>query len=136
MKTQYLFIFILLYGFTLVSQAQTSPRPRTEYTIQLNEATLSLKPGETNSVTVRLNRSKLFSQYKAELTTYPQLPEGLTARFEPATGLFDESKLFISAATGTKSGQYQIIVRCDLGRKLKATVLTLYIVDSKNIDTN
>jgi hypothetical protein len=129
MKTRYLIIFIMLTGSTGVSQAQSVPR--TEYTIQLSEPTLHLNPGETKSVTVRLNRSKNFSKYKAELTTYPALPDGLIARFEPATGLFDVSTLSISAAASSKPGQYQIIVRCDLGRKLKATVLTLYVTDVK-----
>lgn len=135
MKTLYPIITLLLLSYAVVSPAQTAPR--TEYTIQLSEQSLSLIPGETKSVGVQLARSRNFSRYKAELTASSTLPAGLTARFEPATGLFDVSTLYISAPPDLKPGQYQVVVRCDMGRKLKATVLTLHVGETKpEIATN
>lgn len=118
---------IALLAFSVVTESPAQTAPRTEYAIQVSEPVLAVKAGETKSLDVNLARSKSFAKYKAELTIASSLPQGISARFEPATGLFDMSTLFITASNEVKPGQYQLIVRCEMGRKLKASVVTLQV---------
>ncbi|QOI96035.1 MAG: hypothetical protein HRU69_00450 [Flammeovirgaceae bacterium] len=119
---------MLVAGVAVISPAQTPPP--TEYTIQLSQSKLTVKPGETKSVVLALNRSKRFSGYKAQLAITSVLPTGLNARFDPAEGRINSSTIYLEASNELKPGQYQLTVRCDLGRKLKATVLTVVVAEN------
>lgn len=128
-------LMALAVGFAVLSPAQTPPTK--EYTIQLSESKLTVKPGETKSVTLALNRSKRFAGYKAQLAITSVLPTGLTARLDPAEGRINSSVIYLEASNELKPGQYQLTVRCDLGRKLKATVLTVVVAENTSaIATN
>ncbi|MFN3841088.1 MAG: hypothetical protein ACK4RF_10320 [Cyclobacteriaceae bacterium] len=120
---------IALLAFIVVTESPAQTAPRTEYTIQVSEPVLAVKAGETSSLTINLAKSKSFSRYKAELRLTSSLPEGISARFEPATGLFDVSTLYITASNEVKPGHYPLVVRCEMGRKLKAIQVTLQIED-------
>ena len=117
----FLFVAALTFG-----QAPTE-RPRTEFTIDLSEGSLSIKPGETKQVNVLLNRSKYYAKEKATLGFLSSLPQGITITYEPKEGNFDSSIATITAAAEASTGVHQIVLSALLSTKKKGTILKLTV---------
>jgi hypothetical protein len=124
MKT--LFTFPLLFVAALV-MAQTKVAPRTEFTIDLSESNLTIKPGESKQVTVSIARSKYFAKEKAILGLQNSLPQGVTISYEPKEGNFETSVAIISVAPDTAVGVHQIVLNAMISTKKKGSILKLSI---------
>jgi hypothetical protein len=124
MKT--LFTFSLLFVVALV-MAQTKAVPRTEFTIDLSESSLAIKPGESKQVTVSIARSKYFAKEKAILGLQSSLPQGVTISYEPKEGNFETSVATISVAPDTAVGIHQIVLNAMISTKKKGSILKLSI---------
>ena len=116
----FLFVAALTFG-------QTAERPRTEFTIDLSESILTLKPGETKQVTVSIARSKYYAKEKATLGFLSSLPQGITVTYEPKEGNFDSSVATIVAAPDAAAGAYQLVLSGMLSTKKKGTILKLNV---------
>ena len=117
----FLFIVALTFG-----QAKTE-LPNKEFTIQLSESSLTIKPGETKQVNVLLNRSMYFAKEKATLGFLSSLPQGITITYEPKEGNFDSSIATITAAAEAGTGVHQIVLSALLSTKKKGTILKLTV---------
>jgi hypothetical protein len=125
MKTPLTLLFLFVAALTF-GQTPTE-RPRTEFTIDLSESSLTLKPGETKQVTVLLNRSKYYAKEKATLGFLSSLPKGITVTYEPKEGNFDSSVATIVAAPDATVGAYQLVLSGMLSTKKKGTILKLTV---------
>ncbi len=118
----------LLFVASLVI-AQTKELPRTEFTIDLSETALVLKPGESKQVTVSIARSKYYSKEKAILGLQSTLPQGVTLVYEPKEGNFETSVATLSIAPDAAVGTYQLILSAMLSAKKKGTILKLTVAN-------
>ena len=116
----FLFVAALTFG-------QTAERPRIEFTIDLSESVLTLKPGETKQVTISIARSKYYAKEKATLGFLSSLPQGITVIYEPKEGNFDSSVATIVAAPDAAAGSYQLVLSGMLSTKKKGTILKLTV---------
>ena len=116
------FLFLSAIGF-----AQIIELPRTEFSINLSESSLSIKPGETKQVTVSIARSKYYTKEKAKLGFLSSLPNGVTATYEPSEGNIESSVVTIVAAADAAVGVYQIAPSATLNTKRKGTLLKLVV---------
>jgi hypothetical protein len=126
MKT--LITFCLLFVASLLV-AQTKELPRTDFTIDLSETALTLKPGESKQVTISIARSKYFAKEKAILGLQSTLPQGVTLVYEPKEGNFETSVATLSVAPDAAIGTYQLILSAMLSTKKKGTILKLSIAN-------
>ncbi|MBL7858893.1 MAG: hypothetical protein JNM57_14480 [Cyclobacteriaceae bacterium] len=117
-------IVLLLVSTTFVSAQEI---PSSEFTIKLSESELILKPGDTRKVTVSILRSKSYRKSEAVLGLSSGLPEGVTVRYEPASGLIESSEATIAIAEQTKPGTYMIILKGTLSYKSKGATLKLVV---------
>lgn len=116
----FLFVTALTFG-------QTAERPRAEFTIDLSESAITIKPGETKQVTVSIARSKYYAKEKATLGFLSSLPQGITVTYEPKEGNFDSSVATIVAAPDAAAGAYQLVLSGMLSTKKKGTILKLNV---------
>jgi len=123
-------ILILTAAIATTGFAQEKTAPRTEYSVSLSENIVKLKPGETKELTVSLLKSKSYARSKATLGLSSSLPDGITVSFEPAEGLFDSSIAKISAATTTKEGEYQIVIKSIVNNKIKGSIVKVVVGSS------
>jgi hypothetical protein len=125
MKT--LFTFSLLFVAALAMAQTKVALPRTDFTVDLSESNLAIKPGESKQVTVSILRSKYFAKEKATLGFLSSLPKGLTVSYEPQEGIFETSIATIAVAPDATVGVYQIVLSAMLSTKKKGTILKLAV---------
>lgn len=113
-----LFVSVLAVGQEL---------PRTEFTTSLSENAISIKPGETKSLTVSILRSKAWTKSESSLSIPAALPEGIKISFEPAEGLFAESTMHVEVAPDVKAGVHTIMVRSEIRHKKKGNLLRIEV---------
>ncbi len=116
-----------LFAFALTSAQTTTELPRTEFTIDLSESSLTIKPGESKQFTVSIARSKYFKKEKAILGLQSSLPKGVTVSFEPKEGNFESSIATISVASDATPGVHQLIISAELSRKKKGSILKISV---------
>ncbi|MCE2994121.1 MAG: hypothetical protein ACK5RG_11035 [Cyclobacteriaceae bacterium] len=119
MKT-FLTVFFLFAA--AVSFAQTK-----DFTIDLSESNVSIKPGESKQVTVSIVRSKYFAKEKATLGLQSALPQGITLTYEPKEGNFENSNALISVASDATPGTYNIVLSATLNTKRKGSILKVTV---------
>jgi uncharacterized membrane protein len=119
MKT-FLTVFFLFAA--AVSFAQTK-----DFTIDLSESSVSIKPGESKQVTVSIVRSKYFAKEKATLGLQSALPQGITLTYEPKEGNFENSNALISIASDATPGTYNIVLSATLNTKRKGSILKVTV---------
>ncbi|HRI80687.1 MAG TPA: hypothetical protein PLR06_14245 [Cyclobacteriaceae bacterium] len=124
MKTTLTFIF---FFFSVALMAQTTELPAKEFNLRLSEESMSIRPGESKSVTVSVLRSKSFAKGSVKLGTSSVLPQGITLQFEPAEGLIDTSAATIRIDPAVALGSYNIIINGDVYHKVKGTTLKLMV---------
>lgn len=125
MKTLFTLSFLFVAAFVM---AQTKTElPRTEFTINLSESNLTIKPGESKQVTVSIARSKYFAKEKAILGLQSSLPQGVTISYDPKEGNFETSVATISVASDTAVGVHQIVLNAMVSTKKKGTILKLSV---------
>jgi hypothetical protein len=117
----------LFFVFALVSAQTKTELPRTEFTIDLSESSLMIKPGESKQVKVSITRSKYYSKEKAILGLQSSLPQGVTVSYEPKEGNFESSIATISIAPDAAVGVHQIVLSAMLSTKKKGTILRVTI---------
>jgi hypothetical protein len=125
MKTALTLAF--LFAFSLVSAQTKTEIPRTDFTIDLSESSLMIKPGESKQVTVSIARSKYYSKEKAILGLQSSLPQGVTVSYEPKEGNFESSIATISVAPDAPVGVHQLVLSAMLSTKKKGTILRLTV---------
>jgi hypothetical protein len=125
MKT--LFTLSLVFVAVLAMAQTKGALPRTEFTIDLSESTLTIKPGESKQVTISIARSKYFAKEKAILGLQSSLPQGITISYEPKEGNFETSVATITVAPETAIGVHQIVVNAMLSTKKKGAILKLAV---------
>ena len=116
-----------LFFLAVSSFAQTAELPRTDFTVNLSESIITIKPGETKQVTVSIARSKYYAKEKAKLGFLSSLPNGVTATYEPSEGNIESSVVTIVAAADAAVGVYQIAPSATLNTKRKGTLLKLVV---------
>jgi uncharacterized membrane protein len=122
----------LLFLMTAVAMGQTtSVAPRVEFTIDLSESSLHLKPGESKTVTVLLNRSKSFATANADFGFSSVLPQGITVTYEPGIESINSRLVTITAANTAAAGAYSIVLNATLRYKTKGAILKLQVGDEK-----
>lgn len=129
MKIAYLFTALLLATAVSTSSAQ-QVAPRTEFIVKLNKNAVEIKPGTSTEFSVEILRSKAYTRMNAKLGFSSQLPEGITATFNPAEGVITASTVTLAVAPTVKPGQYQLILNGTLNNKVKGTILKLTVTDS------
>lgn len=122
MKALSTLIFVFLAAFVV---AQTPPAK--EFSIQLTENNLNVKPGDKGQVTVTILRSKSFSNGSVKLASSTILPEGITLQFEPSEGKFDSSVATLAVAPSVAPGAYNVIISGNIHNKTKGTILKLMV---------
>jgi hypothetical protein len=128
-KLSYLITFLIFVAASTETFAQTAPR--TEFAIQLSKNTLEVKAGTSTELNLNILRSKTYTKSKAKLGFSSKLPEGVTASFEPAEGMFETSVVTINVAENTKAGQYQLILNAELNNKVKGSIIKLVVTEGK-----
>ncbi len=125
MKTALTLSFLFILAF--VSAQTKTELPRTEFTVDLSESSLVIKPGESKQVTVSISRSKYYAKEKAILGLQSSLPEGVTVSYEPKEGNFESSVATISVASNATVGVHQLVLSAMLSTKKKGTILKVTI---------
>ena len=123
MKTS---VSILLFFLAATAAAQTD-LPRQDFTIQLSESTLIIKPGESKQVTVSIVRSKSFAKGSVKLGLSSVLPQGITLSFEPMEGKFETSVATLSAAPTVVPSNYNIVIKGEMYNKIKGAILRIQV---------
>jgi hypothetical protein len=119
MKTTLTLSLFFILTFTM-AQTKTD-LPRTEFTVDLSESSLAIKPGESKQVTVMIARSKYYRKENAILGLQSSLPQGITVSYEPKEGNFETSQATISVAADAPIGTYQLVLSAMLSTKKKGT---------------
>lgn len=117
----------LLFAASFVMAQTKAALPRTDFTIDLSESILTVKPGESKQVTISIARSKYFAKEKAILGLQSSLPQGVTISYEPKEGNFETSVATISVAPETAIGVHQIVLNAMLSTKKKGAILKLAV---------
>ena len=126
---------ILFAVATTALVAQEKTTPKSEFTVELSASTVNVKPGETKSVDITLNRSKSYSKSKAKLGLSSGLPSGVTVTFEPSEGVIETSVAKITLSPEVKAGTYTIILNSVIQNKTKGKTLKLVVNDDANAVT-
>lgn len=129
MKIAYLFTALLLAAVVSTSSAQ-HVAPRTEFIVKLSKNAVEVKPGTSTEFSVDILRSRPYASMNAKLGFSSQLPEGITATFEPAAGVITTSTVTLAVAPTVKPGQYPLILNGTLNNKVKGTILKVTVTDS------
>jgi hypothetical protein len=106
-----------LFAFALVSAQTKTEIPRTDFTIDLSESSLMIKPGESKQVTVSIARSKYYAKEKAILGLQSSLPQGVTVSYEPKEGNFESSIATVTVAQDAANGVHQLVLSAMLSTK-------------------
>ncbi len=114
----------IILCITLAAGAQTK-----EFTIALSESSLSLRPGESKTVTVLISRSKSFSKGDADMGTASTLPQGIAITYSPASGNFESTIATITATPATAVGTYSIVLNSTIRYKTKGSILKLMVTN-------
>ena len=130
MKKLLLFVFVLVAASVNYGYAQEKTAPRTDFSVSLSENTVTIKPGETKQLTVSILRSKSYSRTEAKLGVSSSLPEGVTVSYAPAEGLFESTTASITAASNSKAGEYQVILKTNLNNKIKGSIVKVIVENS------
>ncbi|MGC4033972.1 MAG: hypothetical protein QM754_20010 [Tepidisphaeraceae bacterium] len=120
MKTT-LSIALLLVAF--VAGAQNRP----DFSLNLSENSIALKPGESKQLTISIERSKGFTKGDVKLSLSNALPNGITVNYEPAVGHFDSSVVTISASSSASIGGYHLVLNATIQNKTKGTILKVAV---------
>ncbi len=123
--------FLLAISVAVTSAQSTAALPRSEFLIDLSESSLSLKPGETKTVSVSILRSKSFSSRKVVLSTSNSLPKGIVISFEPTEGDFENSVATIAVASDAATGTYQLVLSGTISGKKKGSILKLIVSEGE-----
>ncbi len=127
MKTT--FIALLVFA-ALMATAQT----RQEFSLNVSESTITLKPGETRQVGISIVRSKGFTKGDVTLSLSNALPTGITVTYDPAVGHFDVSTATITASPTATAGTYQLVLNATIQNKVKGTILKV-AVNNESVST-
>ncbi len=112
---------------TAASAYAQQTAPRTEYAVTLSEDAVTLKPGESKTITLTLLKSKSYSKGKVALAFSSTIPQGLTVSYDPAEGVIDSTTVTVAAASDVKEGSYQIILKSSIHNRIKGTVLKITV---------
>src|SRR6476469_4652500 len=92
-------------------QAQSKPLPTEAFALSSPTPNLEMEAGQSQPVTVELNRSKSFRKVEIALSVdESSLPKGVSVRFEPNETLDNTSRLTIEVAPDVLPGRYPLLV--------------------------
>jgi hypothetical protein len=123
MKHLLTFTFIMLTGFGIFAQEN---KPKKEFTVELETYVLSIAPGETKELSMKINRSRSYEKSSATFTISSGLPAGIKVDFSQSVTP-DQALVKIAADSNAKAGNYMIILSTTLQNKKKGTILRLVI---------
>jgi hypothetical protein len=135
MHMKNIILSLLLAASSTALSAQEKIAPRSEFSVELSATTVEVKPGESKSVDITLNRSKSYAKSAAKLGLSSGLPDGVTVVFEPAEGVIDQSVARIAVGPEAKAGTYTIILNTVIQNKSKGKTLKLLINEAGNAVT-
>lgn len=115
----------LLFLFS-VAAAQSVQAPQKDFTISLPVNTVEMTSSDSKQLTFTILRSKGFTKSKGVMSVASNLPAGLTVRFQPAEGNFENGEVFVTTE-GTPPGNYNIILNATLSNKKKGSILSVQI---------
>lgn len=122
-------IFSLIALLTIASAplfAQSST-PTKEFTVSVTETNISLKPGETKTVDVFVNRSKRFEKTNIDLSLSTSLPAGVEVSFERAAEANQADKMIIKAAGNVAPYKGTYVLNAKSSTLTKGTMFTLVV---------
>ncbi len=117
--------FFVVVGLPFVSRAQEVPAK--EFTVSLSTEAISVRAGESQTVTVTLHKSKSFSKAKADFVVTSGLPQGITVSFDPAAGLDNTSQATIAVAKDATPGTYTLALGAAMVGKKKAALVKVEV---------
>src|SRR4051812_31476889 len=100
---------------------------RSEFSLDLSESIITVKPGTSRQVTVSIARSKGFVRGDVKMGLSNILPEGVTINYEPAVGNFSSSTATITTSSSVAEGTYQIILNGTIQNKTKGAILKVVV---------
>jgi hypothetical protein len=117
---------LLLISTLAISQPK-SEVPKQEFKVSLSEPGLSIKPGETKSVTITITRSKSYSNLNSKLSVFNSLPAGISISFEPGEGNIESSEVGVSVSPEAAEGIYSLVLGATVNYKKKGSILTVTV---------
>jgi len=118
-----LFIALIVSSTQLFAQAL----PKKEFTVSISEKNIALKPGETRTFDITLNRSKSYSKVNIDLLIGSTLPEGLAISFEDGENPLVNRKMIVAASNDMGAYNKTIILKGKSSRISKGVMLTLSV---------
>ena len=122
-------IVTTLMMIMLVSTTQLFAQvtPKKEFTLSISEKSIELKPGETKTYDVTINRSKSYKKTKIDLLIASTLPEGLNISFSNGTDPMINRIMTVSASKDMPAHNKTIILKGKSLRTAKGVMLNLTV---------
>lgn len=106
--------------------AQSAKVPQKDFVVSLPTNTVEMNSSDSKQIAFTILRSKGFTKSKSLMSVASNLPTGLTIRFEPAEGNFENGEVFVTTQ-GTPPGSYNIILNATLSNKKKGSILSVQV---------
>jgi hypothetical protein len=111
---------------------QAEAAPKKEFSIELSEYAVDIKPGSSKDVTIYLHKSKSYARANASLGLSSGLPEGITVTFEPEENVGESSIAHINVGESVKTGICLIVLNGTILNKNKGVTLKVRIGESSS----
>lgn len=125
MKNLVATLFIALVVSSTQAFAQVTPKK--EFTVSISEKNISLKPGESKTYDITINRSKTYNKIAIEMLIGSTLPEGLSITFEDGKNPMINQKMVVTASPELIGFSKSIILKGKSSRTSKAVMLNLSV---------
>ena len=119
-------VIALLFSSTQLFAQVT---PKKEFTVSISEKNIELKPGETKTFDVTINRSKTYSKVNIDLVISSTLPEGLTVTFEDGENPLVNRKMVVAASSDMDFYSKTVILKGKSLRASKGVMLNLSVTN-------
>lgn len=117
---------LALLFFLTSAAAQSAQAPQKDFIVSLPTNAVEMTSSDSKQIPFTILRSKGFTKSKGVMSVASNLPTGLTVRFEPAEGNFENGEVFLTTE-GTPPGSYNIILNATLGNKKKGSILSVQV---------
>jgi hypothetical protein len=118
---------LMLSAVSIASFGQEQLAPKKEFDLTLSATSISLKPGNSQAITLKIIPSKGYLKSKATFSISSAVPQGVDVKFSQQEGNSHEAKVIISADAGARLGTYMLILNTTMQNKKKGVTLKLSI---------
>ena len=128
-------LILIAFVVILASQVYAQELPKKEFAISLAEKQIVLSPGETQSIDIKILRSKSYRNTKIDLVLDSRLPEGVDVSFADGDDPKNHRVMTIIAETNAQPFQKMIIVKGKSKRVSKGVMLDLTL-EAQTLSSN